>query len=358
MTDTAQEGTDQSGGRHLRGAPGPARRPGQGAGPAAEALNAQRLDGVRRRRAAAAGHRADPYGEQLRAPGHRLRGRRHAVRLQRVHRAQAGDRGRPTCSPCTASPGRATPSGSIADEAAGPGRPGRSSKDFAELYRYYKETRLAQLGGWRASCWPSSRPGRGRHSGCCAGRSTPTGVIEISGQPGRAGPRLPALPRLRVDPEPPATTTSSAATRTSPSRTRCSSRPSAATSPSRSRTTPRPARASTASPSPSRCRASPTPTSSTPASGRSSCMRIRPYKETEWRHLVFNTRTKAVTRLDGIGQACQRLPEDQGIDLPRRLLPGHRGQQDVRHRRQRPGVRAGGPLAQRRGRALRLPRQG
>ncbi|WP_206060604.1 DNA repair ATPase [Nonomuraea basaltis] len=45
-------------------------------------------------------------------------------------------------------------------------------------------------------------------------------------------------------------------------------------------------------------------------------MRIRPYKETEWRHLVFNTRTKAVVRLDGIGQACQRLPEDQGLIFP------------------------------------------
>ncbi|MFC4111218.1 DNA repair ATPase [Nonomuraea zeae] len=45
-------------------------------------------------------------------------------------------------------------------------------------------------------------------------------------------------------------------------------------------------------------------------------MRIRPYKEPDWRHLVFNTRTKAVVRLDGIGQACQRLPEDQGLIFP------------------------------------------
>ncbi|MGZ3141918.1 DNA repair ATPase [Lentzea chajnantorensis] len=45
-------------------------------------------------------------------------------------------------------------------------------------------------------------------------------------------------------------------------------------------------------------------------------LRVLPYKETEWRHLVFNTRTKAVARLDGIGQACQRLPEDQGIIFP------------------------------------------
>src|SRR5690606_25631812 len=45
-------------------------------------------------------------------------------------------------------------------------------------------------------------------------------------------------------------------------------------------------------------------------------MRIRPYKEDAWRHLVCNTRTKDVTRLDGIGQACQRLPEDQGLIFP------------------------------------------
>ncbi|WP_028922046.1 DNA repair ATPase [Pseudonocardia acaciae] len=45
-------------------------------------------------------------------------------------------------------------------------------------------------------------------------------------------------------------------------------------------------------------------------------LRIRPYNETAWRHLVFNTRTRAVVRLDGIGQACQRLPEDQGIIFP------------------------------------------
>ncbi|GAA3726436.1 DNA repair ATPase [Salinactinospora qingdaonensis] len=45
-------------------------------------------------------------------------------------------------------------------------------------------------------------------------------------------------------------------------------------------------------------------------------LRIRPYKENEWRHLVCNTRTGDVVRLDGIGQACQRLPEDHGIIFP------------------------------------------
>ena len=45
-------------------------------------------------------------------------------------------------------------------------------------------------------------------------------------------------------------------------------------------------------------------------------LRVLPYKETTQRYLVFNSRTKDVRRLDGIGQACQRLPEDQGIIFP------------------------------------------
>ncbi|MFF0545195.1 DNA repair ATPase [Nocardia thailandica] len=45
-------------------------------------------------------------------------------------------------------------------------------------------------------------------------------------------------------------------------------------------------------------------------------LRIRPYNETAWRHLVFNSRTRTVVRLDGIELACRRLPEDQGIVFP------------------------------------------
>ncbi|MET7419637.1 DNA repair ATPase [Dactylosporangium sp. NPDC005555] len=45
-------------------------------------------------------------------------------------------------------------------------------------------------------------------------------------------------------------------------------------------------------------------------------LRILPYKETVTRYLVFNTRTRDVVRLDGIGQACLRLPEDHGIVFP------------------------------------------
>ncbi|CAL9613540.1 hypothetical protein SUDANB176_05677 [Streptomyces sp. enrichment culture] len=45
-------------------------------------------------------------------------------------------------------------------------------------------------------------------------------------------------------------------------------------------------------------------------------LRILPYKETAHRYLVFHTLTRTVVRLDGIGQGCRRLPEDQGIVFP------------------------------------------
>ncbi|MFB7913563.1 DNA repair ATPase [Streptomyces sp. NPDC056061] len=45
-------------------------------------------------------------------------------------------------------------------------------------------------------------------------------------------------------------------------------------------------------------------------------LRVRPYNEENRRHLVFNTLLGTVERLDGIGPACHRLPEDQGIIFP------------------------------------------
>ncbi|MGW7727515.1 DNA repair ATPase [Streptomyces canus] len=48
---------------------------------------------------------------------------------------------------------------------------------------------------------------------------------------------------------------------------------------------------------------------------------VLPYKEDVHRYLVFNTLTKNVVRLDGIGQACRRLPEDQGIVFPGGYCP-------------------------------------
>ncbi|AYC36471.1 DNA repair ATPase [Streptomyces griseorubiginosus] len=45
-------------------------------------------------------------------------------------------------------------------------------------------------------------------------------------------------------------------------------------------------------------------------------LRIRPYKEHADRHLVFDTLTRTVVRLDGLGPASRRLPEDEGIVFP------------------------------------------
>ncbi|WP_199810753.1 DNA repair ATPase, partial [Streptomyces rimosus] len=45
-------------------------------------------------------------------------------------------------------------------------------------------------------------------------------------------------------------------------------------------------------------------------------VRVRPYKESAHRYLVYNTRTRDVRRIDAIGQACRALPEDQGIVFP------------------------------------------
>ncbi|MFI6861355.1 DNA repair ATPase [Streptomyces sp. NPDC050421] len=45
-------------------------------------------------------------------------------------------------------------------------------------------------------------------------------------------------------------------------------------------------------------------------------LRVRPYKEEAWRHLVLNRLLGTVQRLDGIGPSCHRLPEDQGIIFP------------------------------------------
>jgi hypothetical protein len=45
-------------------------------------------------------------------------------------------------------------------------------------------------------------------------------------------------------------------------------------------------------------------------------LRVLPFREQKHRYLVFNTRTQHVARIDAIGQACLRLPEDQGIIFP------------------------------------------
>lgn len=45
-------------------------------------------------------------------------------------------------------------------------------------------------------------------------------------------------------------------------------------------------------------------------------LKILPYRETEWRYLVYNTRNKSVQRIDQIGLSCVMLPENHGIVFP------------------------------------------
>lgn len=45
-------------------------------------------------------------------------------------------------------------------------------------------------------------------------------------------------------------------------------------------------------------------------------LRIKPYREAQFRYLVFNRRTAQVTRIDAIGASCVQLPEDHGIVFP------------------------------------------
>ena len=45
-------------------------------------------------------------------------------------------------------------------------------------------------------------------------------------------------------------------------------------------------------------------------------LRIRPYQEDSWRHLVFNARTQHAIRIDSVGDSCVSLPEDHGVIFP------------------------------------------
>ncbi|MEO0576684.1 MAG: DNA repair ATPase [Pseudomonadota bacterium] len=45
-------------------------------------------------------------------------------------------------------------------------------------------------------------------------------------------------------------------------------------------------------------------------------LRILPYKESVWRHFVYNTFTNNIKRIDAIGDSCIQLPEDHGLIFP------------------------------------------
>ena len=157
----------------------------------AEALNARRLEVVRRHRAAPARHRADPHREQLRAPRHRRRSAAlHAVRLQRLHRAEAGDRGRRRLLPAPAS---SRDGDGVPVRRAGHGRlPGllrdpQFARDFAELYRYYQRDPAAAAAprrGQAAGRLPDRRAADGHPGAALAGRrrtaASPTSTTAAS----------------------------------------------------------------------------------------------------------------------------------------------------------------------------------
>ncbi|TQV70960.1 AAA family ATPase [Aliikangiella marina] len=45
-------------------------------------------------------------------------------------------------------------------------------------------------------------------------------------------------------------------------------------------------------------------------------IKVKPYQEESFRYLVYNRNNQSITRIDAIGDACQRLPEDHGIIFP------------------------------------------
>jgi hypothetical protein len=45
-------------------------------------------------------------------------------------------------------------------------------------------------------------------------------------------------------------------------------------------------------------------------------LKVRPYREHGWRHIVFNRATREAVRIDAIGLACQQLPEGHGLVFP------------------------------------------
>lgn len=45
-------------------------------------------------------------------------------------------------------------------------------------------------------------------------------------------------------------------------------------------------------------------------------IKVLPFRETAWRYLVFDGRSRRVVRADGIGQGCRSLPEDHGVIFP------------------------------------------
>ena len=285
--------------------------------------------------------------------------RRDAVRLQRLHRAASPRRRSTTCSPCTASAATATRSASSRRELPGLLDDPQFQRDFAELYRYYREAQLLQLrrlDGLLLAVFQTGAARRRPQGAALAGRRRRRG--DLRGQPRRTRPRLPAVARLRVDADHPR----AARPRPAPAHLhrgrgvrrdgrrhahrqggeqhrgrrghllRAGRR--AAAEPRRRGDRVRPDRPADPAARSCRTRRPPTGTwSSTPA-------------------------PRTCVRLDGIGQACQRLPEDQGIIFPGGYYLATGVAKTFDADTAELEFERVDPLGQRRGRALRLPRPG
>jgi hypothetical protein len=45
-------------------------------------------------------------------------------------------------------------------------------------------------------------------------------------------------------------------------------------------------------------------------------LKVKPYRETAWRYVIYNRQTHEAVRIDAIGMACQQLPEGHGLVFP------------------------------------------
>ncbi|NOQ34903.1 MAG: DNA repair protein, partial [Methylococcaceae bacterium] len=45
-------------------------------------------------------------------------------------------------------------------------------------------------------------------------------------------------------------------------------------------------------------------------------LKVRPYREKDYRYFIFNTRTHQVNRIDALGLSCVQLPDDHGLIFP------------------------------------------
>ena len=303
--------------RHLRGAARPARRAGRRARPARRGAQRPPHRGVRLHRAAPARHRAGAHRAQLRAPRHRRRRRRLLFGYNVFLGPEAARRPSATSSRCTTSTGtrallrrrrRARP----------PRRPAVRSASSPTSTATTAQTRLLQLrrvdGKLLAVFQTGEKADDIRVLRWALDADGAATFLDARGERDHVFPPSHDFEWIADHPRGPRR---SAATRTSPSRTRSSSRRVGGDLTVKVENNTETgegiyARAGRRAAAVARRRRH----RATRASGPLILLRDPPVQGGQPRYLVFNTLTRTVVRLDGIGQACRRLPEDQGIVFP------------------------------------------